>query len=82
MNTGQFAETREIQRLIYHRELPVDIVPFGAIANRDRKISWPPGDVIMSTAGFEEAYGAAQRVRIRAHPPWKFLLPPLQDLQS
>ncbi len=81
LKTGQFAETREVQRLLYLRELPLDIVPFGGIANQDRKTSWPPGeDVVMSTVGFEEAYGAAQRVRIRADPPLEILVASLAGL--
>lgn len=75
LNTGQFSEIRGMQRLFYHRELPVDIVPFGGIANTDHKISWPPEeDAIMSTMGFEEAYGAALRVRIGADPPLEILV--------
>ena len=75
LNTSEFAETRGMQRLSYRGELPVDIVPFGGIADTDRKISWPPEkDIIMSTVGFEEAYGAAQRVRITADPPLEILV--------
>ena len=70
LGTGNFAESREAQRLIYRNERPVDIVPFGGISDPDHKISWPPDhDFIMSTAGFEEAYQSAQLVRMRASPP-------------
>ncbi|HEX5412926.1 MAG TPA: nucleotidyl transferase AbiEii/AbiGii toxin family protein [Terriglobia bacterium] len=70
LDTGNFAESREAQRLIYRNELSVDIIPFGGTADPDGKLSWPPeGDFIMSTAGFEEAYQVAQLVRVRARPP-------------
>ncbi|HET9177677.1 MAG TPA: nucleotidyl transferase AbiEii/AbiGii toxin family protein [Terriglobia bacterium] len=70
LDSKQFAEARETQRLIYRNELPVDIIPFGGTADPDRKLSWPPDhDFIMSTLGFEEAYQAAQLVRVRARPP-------------
>lgn len=70
LDTGNFAESREAQRLIYRNEFPVDIIPFGGTADPDGRLSWPPDHAfIMSTAGFEEAYQAAQLVRVRARPP-------------
>jgi len=70
LDSGHFAATREVQRLSYRGEMLVDILPFGQIADPGHKISWPPGhDFVMSTVGFEEAYEAAQLVRVRAHPP-------------
>lgn len=81
LNSGRFAETREIQRLRYRGELLVDIVPFGEIANPNREISWPPDQtIVMSTVGFEEAYAAAQRVRVRANPPLEILVASLAGL--
>lgn len=75
LDAGHFDETREVQRLLYRSVLLVDILPFGEIANRNGKISWPPDhDVSMSTVGFEDAYGAAQPVRVRADPPLDILI--------
>jgi predicted nucleotidyltransferase len=69
LDSGRFSDARETQRLIFRNELPVDIIPFGGISDPDGNISWPPDhDFIMSTAGFEEAFQAAQLVRVRAHP--------------
>ena len=70
LDTGHFARTREMQRLSYRGEVFVDIVPFGGTTDPDHKLSWPPDhDFILSTVGFEEAYQAAQLVRVRARPP-------------
>ncbi len=70
LDTGNFTEAREAQRLVYRDELPVDIVPFGGSTDPDHKLSWPPEhDFVMSTVGFEEAFEAAQLVRVRARPP-------------
>lgn len=75
LNTGHFAETREIQTLLYLHKLLVDILPFGGLANRNRQITWPPDHaIIMSMLGFEEAYEAAQAVRVRGHPPLDILV--------
>ena len=52
--------------------LPVDIIPFGDIADQGNKIQWPPEhDVIMSVAGFNEAYRAAITVTIDDKTPLK-----------
>jgi predicted nucleotidyltransferase len=40
--------------------LPLDIIPFGDIADNDGAIQWPPDyAVTMSVIGFDEAYNAA-----------------------
>lgn len=38
ISTGKFSDTKESQRLLYNKR-PVDIVPFGPIADKDRKLS-------------------------------------------
>jgi len=81
LDRGHFAETREVQRLSYHGEVLVDILPFGRIADPNHKISWPPShDFVLSTLGFEEAYEAAQLVRVRARPPLDILVASLAGL--
>jgi predicted nucleotidyltransferase len=73
--TRQFTQTQLAHRLKYREELLVDILPFGEIANAKGEIRWPPGeDVVMSMVGFEDAYRAALRVRVRAHPPLDILV--------
>lgn len=54
-------ETGQAHRL-HHVEcgLPVDIIPFGDIADKNNQIQWPPEHAItMSVAGFQEVYNAA-----------------------
>jgi predicted nucleotidyltransferase len=54
--TGQFSPTSDKQRLRCATIL-IDVLPFGPITDRDKKISWPPEhEIIMSMVGFEEAY--------------------------
>jgi len=66
--TGQFASGKMMQRVHYLEQLPVDIVPFGAIEN-ESNISWPPDDSVkMSVAGFDDALYATQTVRLRESP--------------
>jgi predicted nucleotidyltransferase len=45
--------------------LPIDIIPFGAIADDAGEIQWPPEHAVtMSVAGFQEAYDAALSVEV------------------
>jgi predicted nucleotidyltransferase len=63
--TGQFANSKMMQRMFYQNEMPIDIVPFGAIEN-EGNICWPPDNSItMNVAGFNDAYHATQTVRLR-----------------
>lgn len=70
-----FTQTKEIQRLLYGGELLLDILPFGGIADPKSEIRWPPDeDIVMNVAGFEDAYQAAQQVRVRSNPPLDILV--------
>ena len=52
-----FSPTRDIQRLLFKERLPVDIVPFGGVAEEGDIIEWPPdGSFKMSVTGFRECY--------------------------
>nr|WP_269809265.1 hypothetical protein [Enterovibrio nigricans] len=43
--------------------LPIDIIPFGAVADAKGDITWPPHfDITMSVAGFQEAYDSSLTV--------------------
>ena len=68
--TGKFRrDKKQAQRLEYGKSYPVDIIPFGAIAEPDHCFSWPPEhDKKMSTLGFEEAYNNSINVRMRTEP--------------
>ncbi len=70
IKTGDFFDHRVKHRLIYGNSIPIDIVPFGAISNKDGTIRWSPGhDEVMNVAGFEDAFKLAQPVRLREEPP-------------
>jgi predicted nucleotidyltransferase len=52
---GKFAETPEKHRFRCDG-VPVDIVPFGALAGKDKVLRWPPEqEIIMSVLGFRTA---------------------------
>lgn len=69
VETGQFTQDRITHRLQYKDQIPVDIVPFGAITETDGSISWPPDYAVrMNIIGFEDAYRDAMPVRLRAAP--------------
>jgi predicted nucleotidyltransferase len=81
LTSGFFQETREGERLRFQGKLDVDILPFGGVADNQGEIRWPSNeDVVMSTVGFEDAYRAAQRVRVRASPPLDILVASIPGL--
>jgi predicted nucleotidyltransferase len=60
----------EIQhRLRSPENVFIDILPFGAIEDSNRKIRWPQGEREMCMAGFSEAYKMAIDVIISSPPP-------------
>jgi len=68
LSTGKFSKTRGKQRLLF-RDVYIDIVPFGPIAGKDKKISWPPEhEIFMNMLGFEEAYEYSITVRLNSKP--------------
>jgi predicted nucleotidyltransferase len=78
--TGNFSKGREKQRYVY-KSIYIDIIPFGPIAGKDRKIKWPPeDDIIMSTLGFEEAYQHAITVRLSRNPALDIKIPTIPGL--
>jgi predicted nucleotidyltransferase len=78
--TDKFSPTKEQHRLNFGT-MPLDIVPFGAIADKKRKISWPPEhDVFMSLLGFQEAYEHAIEIRLSSDPIIDIKLPSLPGL--
>ncbi|WP_243286691.1 nucleotidyl transferase AbiEii/AbiGii toxin family protein [Geothrix terrae] len=69
--SGRFRlDAKESQRVIHKdattgMETRVDLVPFGAIAQADGTIAWPPdGAHVMHVLGYEEALASAIRLRI------------------
>ena len=68
LETGKYEETDQVQRLI-HNGVFVDIVPFGLIADREKNIKWSPEhEIIMSVAGFDEAYQNSLNLMINKEP--------------
>lgn len=79
---GLFAATRLPHRFTDITEAAiVDVVPYGAISDEMKRISWPPDhDMVMSMLGFEEAYQSALTVRIASEPPLDVLVPSIPAL--
>jgi len=81
ITTGDFTKEKEAQRFLFRGQLLVDFLPFGEIGGPDKKIHWPPDQsVVMSVAGFEDAYKAALNVKVRANPPLDILVASLPGL--
>lgn len=73
--SGDFAEVPKggLHKLRFRGNLEVDIMPFGAIENRDRSIKWPsPADTVMTVFGFREAHQSSITV----------ILPPDERVQA
>jgi len=78
--TGEFTSSPERQRVLFGT-LPIDIVPFGSVVNKDKKISWPPEhEIVMSMVGFEEAYKCSMMIRLSSDPALEIRLPTLPGL--
>ncbi len=66
---GEFIKGKAAQRLEYDGKLPIDILPFGPIAEPDDSITWPRDKgVEMSVFGFKECYENSIIVRLRSNP--------------
>ncbi|MCI0614673.1 nucleotidyl transferase AbiEii/AbiGii toxin family protein [bacterium] len=75
-----FAPTKIKYRFEF-KELLIDIVPFGGLADKDAKITWPIEDkLIMSVAGFDEAYQSSVPVKISENPDLKINVSSLTGL--
>lgn len=69
ISTGEFKPTKLGHSLLFKEIVPVDIVPFGAIAGKKQSIVWPPTeDSVMGVLGFAEAFRAAILVTLRQEP--------------
>ncbi len=80
LSTGKFSSTTEQQRLKFDSVF-IDIVPFGAITDENRRISWPPEhEIFMSMFGFKEAYEYSVTIRLSSAPELDIKLPTLPGL--
>lgn len=71
--SGYFRATGGDQTIRYeNREgvsIPIDIIPFGSIADSGNEVSWPPDyRMQMNVIGFDDVYKAALSVRITSDP--------------
>lgn len=62
--SGAFTVSATVAHRLRHRNnLPIDLVPFGSVETRERRIAWPPsGEVVMDVFGFREALVTAHEV--------------------
>jgi predicted nucleotidyltransferase len=75
--TGKFSKTKEPQRFLFE-SIPIDIVPFGKIADEKVKINWPPEHkIFMSIVGFKEAFENSIIVRLNSNPELDIRVPTL-----
>lgn len=80
LSTGKFSKAPEKQRFLF-RDVFIDIVPFGPIAGKDKKISWPPEhEIFMNILGFEEAYEYSITLRLGSKPELDIKFPTLSGL--
>lgn len=64
-----FKPDKPLHRLLGPEDTVMDIIPFGPVENTQASIAWPPrGEVVMSVLGFQDAYEAAEWVRIQNEP--------------
>jgi len=78
--TGKFSRTKEPQRFFFE-SIPIDIVPFGAIADKQFKIGWPPEHkIFMSIVGFKEAFENSIIFRLNSNPELDVKVPTLPGL--
>ena len=78
--TGKFFRTKAPQRYIFDTTL-IDIVPFGAIADEQFKIVWPPEHkIFMSIVGFKEAFANSVTFRLNSNPELDVKVPTLPGL--
>jgi predicted nucleotidyltransferase len=69
VETGEFTETEDPQRMMFQSSLRIDLIPFGPIADKTHTIKWPPEqEIVMSILGFEEAFRHSQTVRLSSNP--------------
>lgn len=68
-DSKMFSETGSEHRLKHYSNIPLDLIPFGGIAN-DNEIVWPPKyEARMNILGYEEALHSALEITISENPP-------------
>lgn len=77
--SGYFRSTSADQRIKYETgegvSIPIDIIPFGPIADSGHAVSWPPDHRMqMNVIGFDDVYESALSVRITSDPELDILV--------
>lgn len=64
-----YSDTQAPHRLLDAQGIPLDIIPFGPLANENATIAWPPdGDTKMGVMGFQEALEHADLIILERDP--------------
>ena len=80
IKTGKFIKLKEKHRLQCGNIL-VDVLPFGGVAGKDLRISWPPdNEVTMSVLGFNEVFEHSTLVKLSSTPELEVKIPTLPGL--
>lgn len=66
--TKEFGPSRIEHRLFFKgTDIPIDLIPFGGVAE-DHTIAWPPSkDTMITVAGFEDAMAASIKIRVSSN---------------
>ena len=64
-----FEKTDIVHRILFKRDIIIDLIPFGTIANKTGKYRWrDTGQITFNVEGFTNAYDTACTVRINSNP--------------
>jgi predicted nucleotidyltransferase len=79
--TNKFSSDENEPQRFHCESVIVDIVPFGAITDENKRISWPPEhEIFMSMFGFKEAYEYSITVKLSSDPEINIKLATLPGL--
>jgi len=72
VGTGAFTSDAKVAHRLYYvaaseeRGYPLDLIPFGGLERSGGEIAWPPDKaIVMSTAGYAEAFASAVLVEVK-----------------
>lgn len=81
MATSKLSDDKKEHQRFHFNYVLIDILPFGAITDEKRRISWPSEhEIFMSMMGFKEAYESSITVRLSTNPELDIKLPTLPGL--
>jgi len=69
VETGEFHDTNQPQRIVHESGVPIDIIPFGGVADESGSYIWPTDRGFeMNVLGFDEAFDHSLTGRFRRDP--------------